>query len=81
MLAAVGRRVFVDIDPGFPQLWHDLSLHDPFGGHEAFVTVGLNVGGPGCAIPTCGLDWVTTLPPVAIDDTLLTRFLDHCDPP
>jgi len=64
LLGAAGRRVFVDIDPGFPQFWSALGLHDAFAGHDAFVTVGANVGRPGCAIPACGLDWIPTLPPV-----------------
>ena len=64
ILAAARRRVFVDIDPGFPQLWRALGLHDAFAGHDAFVTVGANVGRPGCAVPDCGLDWIPTRPPV-----------------
>ena len=67
VLAAVPLRVFLDIDPGFPQMWRELGLHDAFAGHDRFVTVGLNIGKPECTIPTCGLDWITTLPPVALD--------------
>ena len=62
--AGPGRRVFVDIDPGFPQFWRALGLHDALAGHDAFVTVGGNVGQPGCGVPDCGLDWIPTLPPV-----------------
>ena len=64
LLGAVGRRVFVDLDPGFPQFWRALGLHDAFAGHDAFVTVGANLGRAGCAVPDCGLDWIATLPPV-----------------
>lgn len=65
LLAAVdGPRVFVDIDPGFPQMWHDLGLFDPFAGHDAFVTVGLGVGSPDSFVPTCERNWITTVPPV-----------------
>jgi len=35
--APVPLRVFLDIDPGFPQMWHALGLADPFAGHDAFV--------------------------------------------
>ena len=38
------------------------ELHDPFAGHDAFVTIGERIGQPDCAIPTCGLDWITTRP-------------------
>jgi hypothetical protein len=67
ILARARRRVFVDIDPGFGQMWRALGLCDVFAGHDAFVTVGTRVGRDDCRVPTCGLDWITTLPPVAID--------------
>jgi hypothetical protein len=67
VLAAVPHRAFVDIDPGFPQMWQALGLHDAFVGYDSFVTVGLGVGLPGCTIPTCGRSWVRTLPPVVLD--------------
>lgn len=67
VLSRATRRVFLDIDPGFPQMWHALGLHDAFAGHDAFVTIGSNVGQPTCGIPTCGLDWVTTVQPVVLE--------------
>ena len=67
VLRRVRRRVFLDIDPGFPQMWRELGLHDAFAGHDAFVTVGMNVGKPQCAIPTCGLDWVAMPQPVVLE--------------
>src|SRR5215218_427826 len=66
VLAASRQRVFVDIDPGFGQMWRELGLHDPFAGHDAFVTVGENVGQPDCKVPTCGLDWIVTPQPIAL---------------
>ena len=30
ILASARRRVFLDIDPGFGQMWHALGLHDMF---------------------------------------------------
>ena len=67
ILAAAPRRVFLDIDPGFGQMWKALGLHDAFRGHDACVTIGENIGRPGCSIPTCGLDWITTPQPVVLD--------------
>jgi hypothetical protein len=64
LLAAAPRRVYLDIDPGFPQMWRALGLHDPFGDHDAYATVGLRIGAEDCAVPTCGIDWVTTAQPV-----------------
>lgn len=66
-LAAAGRRVYLDIDPGFAQMWHELGLHDAFTGHDAFVTIGENIGRPDCRIPACGLDWIVTRQPVVLD--------------
>ena len=65
--AAAPRRVFLDIDPGFPQMWRELGQADLFRGHDDFVTIGLNVGREGCVVPTCGLDWVTTVQPVVLE--------------
>ncbi len=67
LLEAASSRVYVDVDPGFPHLWEHLGLAQPFAGHDSFVTVGANLGQPGCLIPTCGLDWVTIRPPVCLE--------------
>ena len=68
ILASARRRIFLDIDPGFGQMWHALGLHDMFGRHDAYVTIAANMGQPSCGIPTCGLDWVTTRQPVVLDE-------------
>ena len=67
ILAAAPRRVYLDIDPGFPQMWCALDLHDAFHAHDDFVTIGENIGSPGCGIPSCGLDWTTTPQPIVLE--------------
>jgi hypothetical protein len=67
VLERVALRAYLDIDPGFGQMWRALDLHDPFAGHDAFVTIGERIGQPGCTIPTNGLDWVTTPQPVVLE--------------
>ncbi len=67
ILEAARRRVFLDIDPGFPQMWHALGLADVLTGHDRFVTVGSRVGAPACTIPGCGVDWIHLLPPVVLE--------------
>jgi hypothetical protein len=67
ILSHTSRRVFLDIDPGFGQMWQDLGLHNPFQGHDCYVTIGENIGQPDCTIPTCGLEWITTPQPVVLD--------------
>lgn len=68
ILAAARRRVFLDIDPGFGQMWHALGLSDLFRGHDAHVTIAENIGQPSCGIPTCGLDWISTRQPIVLDE-------------
>lgn len=67
LLAAARRSVYVDVDPGFTQCWqHADGIDMNFGGHDVFVTVGLAVGELSCPIPTCGLAWHHTVPPVVL---------------
>ena len=71
-------RAYLDLDPAFTQLWRacdgaELGL----AGHTHYVTVGLEVGGAGCPIPTMGLDWITTLPPVVLDEWPVTERPDR----
>jgi hypothetical protein len=59
--------VFLDIDPGFGQMWRELGQADQFAGHDTFVTIAENIGRPDCEIPTCGLEWITTVQPVVLE--------------
>jgi hypothetical protein len=68
ILGAAPLRAFLDIDPGFGQMWHELGLADLFRGHDRHVTVGQGIGSRGCSIPPCGIDWITTLPPVELSE-------------
>ncbi len=68
LLAASPRNVFLDIDPGFGQMWRELGLSDVFAGHDAFVTVGEKIGDEDCLVPTCGLEWVTSPHPIPLDE-------------
>ncbi|PYU86110.1 MAG: hypothetical protein DMG08_30380, partial [Acidobacteria bacterium] len=65
VLENVKRRVYVDQDPVYTQLWHSEHRADlNFSNHDVFVSVGLNIGTPRTPIPDCGLKWRHTLPPV-----------------
>jgi hypothetical protein len=61
------RTLFVDIDPGFTQLWHEQGI-EQISHHDAYATIAANIGSRDCRIPTCGLTWITTLPPVVLDE-------------
>jgi glycosyltransferase involved in cell wall biosynthesis len=67
ILAAAPRTAYLDIDPGFPQMWQELGLHRSFGDHDAYATVGLRVGKEDSLVPTCGVEWFPTPQPVALD--------------
>jgi hypothetical protein len=67
LLDAAPLPVFLDIDPGFGQMWRMLGLADLFHGHDRHVTIAENIGRPSCAIPTCGLEWLVTRQPVVLD--------------
>jgi hypothetical protein len=66
LLESIDVRAFLDLDPGFNQVWHAQGEDMGFDLHTHFVTVGGLVGTQGCPIPTCGRDWIATLPPVAL---------------
>ena len=73
-LVGVRRRAFIDVDPGFTQIWArqmDIGIDR----HHAFFTVGQNVGGPGFTIPTDGVNWVPIVPPVHLEE-----WPDRTDP-
>ena len=60
-------RVYLDVDPAFTQLWQATEGVDMrLGGHTHFATVGLELGDPECPVPTCGVSWIRTLPPVVL---------------
>jgi hypothetical protein len=67
LLGEIPVRVYLDLDPAFNQLWHDSGIDMRFGGHTHFVTVGQAIGTPHSEIPTCGLEWIPTVPPVVLE--------------
>src|SRR4029079_16326869 len=60
-------RAYLDLDPGFNQLWASQGIDMHFEEHTHFVTIGLLIGEPDCPIPTCGRNWIKTLQPVVLD--------------
>jgi hypothetical protein len=67
LFAAIPRRVYLDLDPAFNQLWHAVEHLDMrFDGHTHFVTIGCAIGTPACEVPTCDRGWITTLQPIVL---------------
>lgn len=61
------RKVYVDIDPGFTQFWHaDSTSNFQLHGHDAYFTIGENIGAPDCPIPTGDIKWMHTRQPVVL---------------
>jgi hypothetical protein len=65
--ARVPLRLYLDIDPGFSQLWqHAQGVDMRFAGHTHHATIGMAIGAPGCTVPTCGIRWIATPQPVVL---------------
>jgi hypothetical protein len=67
LLEPIPVRAFLDLDPGFNQVWHETGEDMGIDRHTHCVSVGRSLGRDLCPIPTCGRDWIHTLPPVALD--------------
>jgi hypothetical protein len=66
LIGEIDRRVYLDLDPAFNQLWHENGVDMRFDLHTHFVTVGLALGRPDCDVPTAGRAWIASLPPVVL---------------
>jgi hypothetical protein len=68
LLARFPRRAYVDLDPGFTQIWQAQGLlGDQLSRHDRHFTVGLNLGAADCEIPADGFEWVPLPPPVLLE--------------
>ena len=77
LLDAIPLRAYLDVDPGFTQLWADDGIDMRFASHDRFVTVGTLIGTPGCDIRTCDRDWIHTLPPVVLTEWPVAHDVEH----
>ena len=78
VLERVPVRAYVDLDPAFAQLWHAAEGVDMgFDAHTHFVSVADAIGLPDCPIPTCGRDWLPTLPPVVLEEWPLATEVER----
>lgn len=65
LLQRVGRKAYIDIDPGFTQYWHADGTA-PLLPHDAYFTIGENIGRSGCPIPSGGISWHPIRQPVVL---------------
>jgi hypothetical protein len=73
----IAARAYLDLDPAFNQFWQVSGIDMRFGGHTHFVTVGQAIGSPGCPVPTCGFEWIPTVPPVVLDRWPRAELISH----
>jgi hypothetical protein len=62
------RRAYIDVDPGFTQIWAEEGAAARLDGHDTYFTVGENIGRPECSIPAAGREWLPLPPPVTLED-------------
>jgi hypothetical protein len=61
-------RVFVDLDPGYTQIWHAQGHDVGLAGHDHYFSVGTNVGTPAWTLPSADLGWRPIRQPVVLED-------------
>lgn len=67
LLGRFARRAYVDLDPGFTQIWQAQGqLGDHLCRHDRHFSVGLNIGVDDCEVPADGFEWVPLPPPVLL---------------
>ena len=75
VLAAVPRRVYIDLDPAFTQIWaevyHSAMNLEP---HDIFMSIGGRLGRPDCRSPLAGRNWLPIGIPVALDHFTLPNL-------
>ncbi|MGH2940277.1 MAG: glycosyltransferase [Solirubrobacterales bacterium] len=64
LLEPIGVRAFLDLDPGFNQVWAAEGFDFGLDRHTHCVSVGTRIGESDCAVPTLGRSWIPILPPV-----------------
>lgn len=68
LLDAPRATAYVDVDPGFTQIWHaDPGVPFTVPRHDHYLTIGENIGTAHCPIPTGGLTWRPTRQPVLLE--------------
>jgi hypothetical protein len=67
--ARVRVRAYVDIDPGYVQIWQAAGIPGArLGGHDHYFTIGERIGTAGCPVPTLGLRWIPIRQPVLLEE-------------
>jgi hypothetical protein len=69
LFSSFHRKAYVDLDPGYTQLWHVAGLNGAhLADHDVYFTVGANIGRPGCTVPVGDVKWRPVRPPVVLSE-------------
>jgi hypothetical protein len=68
LLRRLRLRAFVDLDPGYTQIWHAQGHDVGLAGHDHYFSVGANVGTPSCTLPSGEVAWRPIRQPVVLED-------------
>jgi hypothetical protein len=68
LLSAAARSAYVDLDPGYTQIWLAQGVELGLGRYDLHFTVGEGLAEPSCPLPTGGLTWLPCRQPVLLDD-------------
>jgi hypothetical protein len=79
LLEPIAIRAFLDLDPGFNQVWEATGAEMGMDLHTHFVTVGVRIGMEGCPIPTLGRSWIPSLPPVSMSQWSFAEAMPERD--
>jgi hypothetical protein len=73
LLRRPGMRAFVDLDPGYTQIWHAQGYDVGLAGHDYYFSVGTNVGTPAWTLPSADVAWHPIRQPVVLEDWPIRR--------
>ena len=77
LTAGIPIRAYLDLDPAFTQLWHAQGSDVGLDGHTRYVTVGRSLASASPQLPTCGVEWTPTFPPVVLEHWPAATALVH----
>lgn len=78
LLSGFKRKVYIDLDPGFTQIWEVTGIPGArLEGHDFFFTIGENIGQRDCLIPSAGYEWRAIRQPVVLDLWPVTKSTPH----
>jgi hypothetical protein len=67
VMAAVPRRLYIDLDPAFTQIWAEIYHVDMhLEAHDTFLSIGRRLGAKDCRAPLAGRHWLPIGVPVSL---------------